>query len=205
MLLEGRNISFAYGNEVIFSDFSFGLKRGEKIVLKGESGSGKSTLFRLILGFEYPDKGEFFYQGSVLNTQNLHLFRKETSWLPQDLNIGEGSVEKLIDYPFRFKSASKEKPVNATIIKLLNELGLEAEILQKTFSDVSTGQRQRIGILICVLMDKPLMLLDEPTSALDRHSKRKLTDLILKKNRTVLSTSHDPFWVERCDRVIELE
>lgn len=204
MLLEGRNIHFTYGEEIIFNDFSFELKEGEKLVLKGESGSGKSTLFRLILGFEHPNKGEFLYNGSNLSNGTLQSFRKETAWLPQDLNIGNGSVKKVIEYPFQFKSSSVGKPDTDTVKNLLKDLGLDSGILEKTFSDLSTGQRQRIGILICILMDKPLTLLDEPTSALDRASKEKLADLLLKSDRTILSTSHDPFWVERCDRTIEM-
>lgn len=204
-ILEGKNIHFSYGEEVLFKDFSFELNEGEKLVLKGESGSGKSTLFRLILGFEYPDEGEFLYKGSSLDQKNLKTFRKETSWLPQDLNFGEGSVKEVIRYPFRFKSSSKSEPDDESITNKLNDLGLQADILEKTFSDLSTGQRQRIGILICVMMDKPLLLLDEPTSALDKKSKKKLADEVLKTDRTILSTSHDPFWVERCDRVIEIE
>lgn len=205
MLLEGKNIYFSYGDEVIFDDFSFELNKGEKLALKGESGSGKSTLFRLILGFEYPEEGEFLYKNSVLNEENIQSFRKETGWLPQDLNIGEGSVKEVIHYPFQFRFSSKSLPDDNTIIEGLNNLGLDADLLKKTFSDLSTGQRQRIGVLICVLLDKPLMLLDEPTSALDRESKEKLADLQLKNNRTILSTSHDPFWIDRCDRVIELQ
>lgn len=204
MLLEGRNIDFKYGDEIIFEDFSFELKKGEKLVLKGESGSGKSTLFQLILGFESPDNGEFYYDGSALKNETLTSFRKETCWLPQDLNIGEGSVDEVIHTPFGFKNASTQ-PNQDNIISLLNNLGLGADILGKTFSDLSTGQRQRIGILICILLDKPLMLLDEPTSALDRESKEKLADLLLKSDRTILSTSHDPFWVERCDRIIGIQ
>jgi ABC-type bacteriocin/lantibiotic exporter with double-glycine peptidase domain len=205
MLLEGKKIDFKYGNEIIFKDFSFELNEGEKLVLKGESGSGKSTLFRLILGFEHPDNGEFLYYGSILKNDNLKSFRKETAWLPQDLNIGNGSVKEVIEYPFQFKSSSVEKPDPTTIKNLLIDLRLESSILEKAFSDLSTGQRQRIGILICILMNKPLMLLDEPTSALDRESKSKLADMLLNSEQTILSTSHDPFWVKRCDRIIEIE
>lgn len=205
MLFEGRNIHFKYGNESIFNDFSFELKEGEKLVLKGESGSGKSTLFRLILGFEKLESGDFFYKGSRLKNGTLKSFRKKTAWLPQDLNIGDGSVQEVMKYPFQFKSSSGQQPDKQTIKQHLDILGLDSSILEKTFSDLSTGQRQRIGILICILMDKPLMLLDEPTSALDRESKEKLANLLLNSDRTILSTSHDPFWVERCDRIIEMQ
>jgi ABC-type bacteriocin/lantibiotic exporter with double-glycine peptidase domain len=70
--------------------------------------------------------------------------------------------------------------------------------------DLSTGQRQRVGLAICHFLDKPLLLLDEPTSALDLVSKRKVADLLINPDRTIISTSHDPFWVDLADNVIEL-
>lgn len=86
----------------------------------------------------------------------------------------------------------------------MQKLDLSEEMLESTFSDLSTGQRQRVGLAICYLLGRKIMFLDEPTSALDERSKQKVSDLIMKEDLTVISTSHDPWWVERCDRVIEL-
>lgn len=206
MLLQADNINFSYDEETIFHNFSFSVKRGERVVLKGESGGGKSTLMRLLLGFELPDSGSMTYDGSPLKGNQLKKFRKECAWLPQDLNIGTGSVEEVIRFPFRFKQSGNRMPDNDRITHILTDLGLDAEILQKDFADLSTGQRQRTGIALCILLDKPVLLLDEPTSALDEASKQKAADHLLSDTeRTVLSTSHDPFWVEKCDRVVDLD
>ncbi|WP_069130276.1 ABC transporter ATP-binding protein [Rhodohalobacter halophilus] len=206
-LLEGRNIHFRYGDEVIFENFNFVIHKGDKVVLKGESGSGKTTLFRLILGFESLQQGDILYQGeSLKNPETIRNLRKNSSWLPQDLNIGTGLVEDVILFPFTFQAHKKIKPNQSAIEATLQNFGLTPdEILQKSYSDLSTGQRQRIGLAICVLLNQPFILLDEPTSALDHDSKSKAADLLLNQNkRTLLSTSHDPFWVERCEKVIDL-
>jgi ABC-type bacteriocin/lantibiotic exporter with double-glycine peptidase domain len=206
-LLEGKNIHFQYGDEVIFDQFNFKINKGDRIVLRGDSGSGKTTLFRLILGFESLQQGEILFKGNTLKEpKTIRDLRKNSAWLPQDLNIGTGSVNEVILFPFTFQAHRKSQPDQSQIESTLRDLGLNPdEILLKSYLDLSTGQRQRVGLAISVLLNQPFILLDEPTSALDRESKSKAADLLLKQNdRTVLSTSHDPFWVNRCDTVIDL-
>ena len=206
-LLEGKNIHFKYGDEVIFDDFNFRIDKGDRVVLKGDSGSGKTTLFRLILGFESLQQGEILYQGNSLKEpETIRALRKSSSWLPQDLNIGTGLVKDVILFPFTFQTHKNKEPEQSKIESTLRDFGLNPdEILQKSYSDLSTGQRQRVGLAICVMLNQSFILLDEPTSALDHDSKAKAADLLLNQNsRTVLSTSHDSFWVERCEKVIDL-
>lgn len=206
MLLQVKNVDFSYGDETIFNDFSFSIEPGERIVLKGESGGGKSTLMRLLLGFEMPDSGSLEFAGTPLKGSYLKEFRKQCAWLPQDLNIGTGNVEEIIRFPFRFKQSGNKMPDDDRIKEILSDLGLNAGILQKEFADLSTGQRQRVGIALCILLEKPVLLLDEPTSALDEASKQKAADHLLSDaDRTVISTSHDPFWIDKCDRIIDLD
>ena len=206
-LLEGKNIHFQYGDEVIFDHFNFRINKGDRVVLKGDSGSGKTTLFRLILGFESLQQGDILFQGNSLkDPKTIRELRKNSAWLPQDLNIGTGFVNEVILFPFTFQAHKKNKPHQSKIESTLRDLGLNPnEILQKSYSDLSTGQRQRVGLAITVMLNQPFILLDEPTSALDHDSKTKAANLLLNQNnRTVLSTSHDPFWVERCEKVIDL-
>jgi len=206
MLLQARHVNFSYGSETIFNDFSFAVERGERVVLKGESGGGKTTLMRLLLGFETPDSGTLEFHGSTLEGSNLKEFRRQCAWLPQDLNIGTGTVDEVIRFPFGFRDSGNQMPAEKQIIDILSDLGLDSDILRKDFADLSTGQRQRTGIALCILLDKPVLLLDEPTSALDEASKEKAADHIFSDpDRTILSTSHDPFWIDKCDRIIDLD
>lgn len=205
-LISMQDVSFSYdGNETILRDFSLDIKDGEHLVLKGESGSGKTTIFRLLLGFERPDEGSLFYKGREYSIDTIHRLRKETAWLPQDLNLGSGTVEELLDFLFDFQANRSGKPEPVRIRETLQKLGLDTGVIADTYSDLSTGQRQRVGIAFCYLLNKETLLLDEPTSALDRRSKQKVADLLFDDNRTIISTSHDPWWVERCDGIIELE
>ncbi len=200
-LISCSGISIQFGEEVVLEDLTFTIPKGKHTVLKGESGSGKSTLLKILMGFLQPASGSV-YIGDKKEAKEI---RKITAWLPQDLNLGAGSVSEVIQKPFEFTVNVQNKPHRQTIISILNKIGLSEDDAAKQFRDLSTGQRQRVGLAICHLLDKPLLMLDEPTSALDNISKHKAADLLIAHtNKTVVSTSHDPFWLEYADKIIEL-
>lgn len=174
-------------------------------MLKGASGSGKSTVLKLILGFIRPQKGEIRYRGNKLNIGLNKKLRTRTAWLPPEVELGEGTVQEVIRFPFGFDANASAVPDDEQILNLFDRLNLERDLFVKPFRDLSTGQRQRVGLILCVLLDKPLILLDEPTSALDAESTERVVDLLLNSGkRTVISTSHDPVWLEHADQMYEL-
>lgn len=196
-----NSVTFGFENDRIVTDFSFEAAPGQHTLLKGESGSGKSTLLKLLLGFYEPQNGTISIDRKTYDAQKI---RKQTAWLPQDLNLGSGMVSEVIAKPFEFAENQYTENTEHLRIRTLETLGLTPNILDKQFRDLSTGQRQRVGLTLCHLLDKPLILLDEPTSALDKVSKQKAAELLLNGRHTVISTSHDPFWVAKADNIIEL-
>jgi ABC-type bacteriocin/lantibiotic exporter with double-glycine peptidase domain len=203
-----KGVTFTYEGEPnpIIRNCTFQAEEGKHLVLRGESGTGKTTLFRLLLGFEIPEEGSIRYHGQLLDEVSINQIRQETAWLPQDLNLGTGKVQDLVRFPFNFESNKSVAPSEDVIAQTFDKLGLDFSLLQNQFSDLSTGQRQRVGVAICHLLDKPLLLLDEPTSALDSASKQKVADLLLvDPKRTIISTSHDPWWIERGDTIVSLK
>ncbi|HKJ46817.1 MAG TPA: ABC transporter ATP-binding protein [Balneolales bacterium] len=204
-MLELKDIYLKFGNEVVLNKFNLTIEEHEKIVIKGTSGIGKSTIINLILGFIKPDSGEIFWNGIPVTENNIHVIRSSVAWLPQDFMFGSGSVEDVIQFPFQFKRNNDLSHADEDIIGILHALNLDKTILSKKFTDISEGQKQRIGLALCLLLNRNFILLDEPTSALDAETKQKVIKLFLEnKDLTVLTTSHDPEWVKKCDRIIEL-
>ncbi|MGD8748945.1 MAG: ATP-binding cassette domain-containing protein [Balneolaceae bacterium] len=193
-------MNFSFGGEAVLNDFSFEAPRGKHTILKGESGVGKSTILKMILGFYRPDTGAVRTDLQEVNPQEI---RRQSAWLPQDLDLGDGTVQEVMQKPFTFKINRLTREIDFPAVLTL--LGLSQDNMRKQFRDLSTGQRQRVGLAICYLLDKPLLLLDEPTAALDRASKQRVAELLLDSDRTIISTSHDPFWVELGDNVIQLD
>lgn len=186
-------VTFNFGSEKILQDFSINISSGEKIAFKGESGSGKTTILKLLLGFLQPKSGKILYRKQSLGIKTTKDLRNECAWLPQDLNLGTDSVREVIKFPFEFKNNRSLRLSKKKLHSVLNQLGVELSVLDKNFRNLSTGQRQRIGLTICILLERPVLFLDEPTSALDESSGKKVIDMLLKDSGlTVISTSHDP-------------
>lgn len=199
-------ITFNYGGEPIFDRFSMSVAKGDRVAVEGGSGSGKTTLLLLLLGFELPQSGTIRFEGEPVAGSGIRDIRRNAAWLPQDLNIGEGTVEEVMTRPFAFRANRRLQPDTGRMEQTLHALGLSGSLLAKAYRDLSTGQRQRVGLALCHLLDRPLLLLDEPTSALDRASKRKAAELLFSDpERTVVTTTHDPYWIERCNSVRSLD
>ena len=159
------------------------------------------------MGFLLPDKGTIVINDLHLNAKNIDEIRYLMAWLPQNTTFaGEGIVREAIMKPFcLFRLNKSVTPSEKTIRSGLEKIGLEQDILDSKFDDISGGEKQRIGILTCSLLNRPIMILDEPTSALDEISIALVTDFILSApDRTVLSTSHENLWVNSCDKIVKV-
>ena len=112
MEIRFENVDFAYGkeNDPIIQDFSLEAKEGDRIAIKGASGSGKTTLFRLLLGFETPDNGTISFNDKTLKPKQVKQLRKDTTWLPQDLDLGADKLKEVFYYPFSFKINKPKRP-----------------------------------------------------------------------------------------------
>jgi putative ABC transport system ATP-binding protein len=204
-MIEISQLGLNFNDETIFNDFSFRIKKGEKIVITGESGKGKSTLLNLLAGFIPEYKGQIRIFDKLLSPETVSEIRKNTAWLPQDTISAEKSVNELFFFPFTFALNKKQTPTQKEISEIFSEFHLPDEILLKQTNQISGGQRQRIMLASCLLLKKTLLLVDEPTSALDDRIKQKITDYILgQKDLTVIAASHDSYWISRSDREISL-
>lgn len=202
-MVTGKNLYVNFGKEEVLRDLSFEISPNQHTVFKGDSGSGKTTLLKMLLHFVEPNRGDIKFN----KDQPVRALRKHSAWLPQDLDLGEGTVEEVMRVPFTFAANHSNAPEKSRMQSGLNALGVGGNALDKPFRNLSTGQRQRVGLALCHLLDKPVLLLDEPTSALDKTSKQKVCELLIENqpDRTVISTSHDPDWIETADQIIELD
>lgn len=200
------HVGFSYPGQLnfIFKDFSLEIDDGAIIFFRGASGAGKSTLFRLLLGFEMPTGGLITIDGNPLQGKALQEFRTRTAWLPQDLDLGEGTLKDVFYFPFSFKNNKGNRPSESKVEETFSFLGLDGVSWDIDFKSLSTGQRQRIGVVLCHFLKKEILLLDEPTSALDEASKEKVAQLLFANYRTILAASHDPWWLNKSSRTIEI-
>ncbi|HKJ31042.1 MAG TPA: ABC transporter ATP-binding protein [Balneolales bacterium] len=205
-MLEFKNIDLRFGEELVLHHFNMTIKEHDKTVIRGSSGIGKSTIINLILGFIKADAGQIYWKGALVTDDTIQNVRASVAWLPQEFMFGTGSVEDIIKFPFQF-SRNKDLEHNGDkIVRILNSLHLDQSLLSKKYDDISEGQKQRVGLALCLLLERSFILLDEPTSSLDPDSRKCVIDLFLNnEDFTVLSTSHDPEWIKHCSKVIDLK
>lgn len=206
-MLTYENVSLAYGKNSppVIQDFSLTLEKGDKAVLTGPSGTGKSTIINGLMGFSDIVKGEIRLNNTVVNAENIAEIRRQIAWLPQELSFPVKSVEELAYYVFQFATNRKAKPTRNELVSMMEKLLLPADILHKCTDEISGGQKQRVLLASILLTKKPLLLLDEPTSALDKDSTDAiLNHLLLQRELTVLSISHDSHWKNKMNEQIEI-
>lgn len=203
-IIRYENVGIYFGNKKVLSNFSLCIPKGKKVLMKGRSGTGKSTLFKILLGFEKLSEGSVHYRGRPLSPQVAWQVRKEVAYVSQDTDLGEGPVKDLLE-EVRAYRPNREKMNPEKLNMLINEFELEKDILEKNFENLSGGEKQRIGILIALLLERDIFLLDEATSALDSGLKKKVADYFLnQKDWTLFVISHDREWEREEVEIVEI-
>lgn len=180
---------------------SFSIKEGETLGLVGESGCGKSTLGRTILRLEEPTGGKILYQGvdiTHLDKEGLRRLRREIQMIFQDphasldprLTVGDSIGEALAIWGSQDESERLKQ-----VTRLLERVGLEAELAIHYPHELSGGQKQRVGIARALTLNPKLIIADEPVSALDVSIQAQILNLMLDLQEefslTYLFIAHD--------------
>ena len=203
-IIDFKNVSLKFDNHVFIKDFNQQIFENEKVVFSGISGSGKTSLLNSILGFIPIHQGEIWVNDLQVNSKNIHEIRKLVSWLPQDLFFDIESCRELVNLPFSFEVNKQFQPTENQFQEMIERLLLPQDILNKKTNEISGGQKQRMVLASLLLLPKPILLLDEPTSALDQKSTEALLEIIHAQKKTLISSSHDPFWNSKMDKIIQI-
>lgn len=186
-----ENVFLKFEGKKIFNNYNLRIKNGEKIILNSPSGRGKSTLLKIIMGFQRIDSGNIWINGEKISKHNIDNTRKKIAYIPQMLNFPDVNVKNLIIEIFRY-DRNKSKTLNEKeLLDYINFFSLTEDILTKEFSMLSGGEKQRIALIIALLLDKEIFLLDEITSSLDVVLKEKVMKFLEKTNKTILMITHD--------------
>jgi len=202
-----NNACIAFGNEVLFSEFSMQLNKGESACITGQSGCGKSSLLNAVMGFVPLSKGTIRVGTTLLDKLTIDTIRHQIAWIPQELALPYEWVKDIIEIPFALKANRGTSFSKEQLFMHFDELGLESDLYQKRVNEISGGQRQRIMIAVAAMLEKPLIIVDEPTSALDAGSTDKVSMFFRRqteKGAAILAVSHDMDFAKSCNQLIKL-
>ena len=184
VVIEARNVSKAYGDNLLYEDMNFMLPPGGIIGVIGPNGAGKTTLFRMIIGEEKPDSGTITIGDTVklgYVDQNRPLDPNKTIW--QEISGGEDLImlgnrevnSRAYVARFNFSGTDQQKPV-----------GL-----------LSGGERNRVHLAKVLREGANVLLLDEPTNDLDVNTLRALEEALQNFAGCAVVISHDRWFLDR--------
>jgi len=189
----------SFGELHVLKGIDFELFKGENIAVLGKSGTGKSVLIKIIVGLLKPDKGEVLVLGQhvdKLERKELDALRLRIGFSFQSSALYDSmNVYHNLAFPLTMnrKNLSK-KDVDEAVDEVLEAVGLKDKANQLP-SDLSGGQRKRIGIARTLILKPEIMLYDEPTSGLDPVTSAEIIELInevqLKYNTSSVIITHD--------------
>ncbi len=191
-----RNVTKAFGNNVVLKDFSETFGDGEFVTLLGPSGCGKTTMLRIIAGFEKPTSGEVYIGGQLVSGGKTFI-------PPEKRNIGmvfqsyavwpHMNVFDNVAYPLTIKKTPKQK-IKENVERVLSIVHL-SQYADRLPSQLSGGQQQRVALARALVAEPELLLLDEPLSNLDaklRESMRfEIKEIQSSLGITVVYVTHD--------------
>jgi peptide/nickel transport system ATP-binding protein len=170
------------------------------VALLGRSGSGKSTLARCLAGFEIADSGEILLDGNPITTaeKNKGGVRRPVQMIFQDAATSLNprfTARQIVAEPLEIARWKSEADRTARAMKLMAEVGLDADWAARLAGEFSGGQRQRLALARALAADPKLLIMDEALSGLDMPLQaqmvRLLMDLQTRHGLTYLYISHD--------------
>lgn len=206
------NVTFNYPNrsEKVFEEANITINKGDKIALIGESGIGKSTFVKLLMRFFDVNSGSININNIDIKDINTKSIRSSQRLVSQETYLFNESIMENIK--IGNKDASEEEVIEACKKASIHEFilslpnGYETKV-SELGSNLSSGEKQRIGLARAFLKDCDVLILDEPTSNLDALNEGEILKSIKENcsDKTIVLISHRKSTTAICDKVYKLE
>ena len=204
-------VCFGYNGTDVLNDVRFEAHSGELIGLIGPNGSGKSTLLRLMNGILRPKRGTIIMEGQELDKLKIDEIARRCANVPtefsEDFNLSVQELVALGRYPFSKGLWWDTSEDEALVTEAMKKYGVY-HLRERRFSELSSGEGQRVLLAKAMVQCPRVMLVDEPSAHLDLRYKLEVMEHLremLSGNVTIVIASHDLNLLARyCDKVMIL-
>lgn len=207
-----NNVTFSYPNrkETILDGTNINIKKGDKVAIIGESGIGKSTFIKLIMRFFDVNSGDIKIDNINIKEVNTKSLRNTQRLVSQETFLFNESIKENIK--IGNKNATEEEIIEACKKASIHDFiltlpkGYDTKV-GELGSNLSSGEKQRIGLARAFLKDSEVLILDEPTSNLDALNEGEILKSIKEncEDKTIILISHRKSTTAICDKVYKLE
>ncbi|HEU0039894.1 MAG TPA: ABC transporter ATP-binding protein [Verrucomicrobiae bacterium] len=197
-MIEVRNLKKNFGPNPVLNGVSFGIEKGESLVIIGRSGSGKSVLLKHLIGLLKPDAGQVLIDGediTVMDERELLRVRNRFGMVFQGAALFDSmNVAENVGFAFRRDRRLTEKEIARKVTESLDMVDLSG-IEHKNPSELSGGMRKRVGLARAIVYEPEIVLYDEPTTGLDPIVSDSIDQLMMRvRDRlrvTTVVVTHD--------------
>lgn len=206
-ILSTASLSKSFDGRALWTDLDLEFAPGTMTSLVGPSGCGKTTLLNCLGLLEAPTSGSIEYGGQQLSLSNRRrLYRETFGFLFQNNGlVDQDSVRSnLCMSPTVGRMSRKDRAL--TISSALDRVGLAGRESDPVFR-LSGGEQQRVALARLILHDSRVIFVDEPTASLDEANSFHVIDVlrgIAAAGGTVIAATHDPLFVQECDRTVSV-
>ncbi|MGV9002081.1 MAG: ABC transporter ATP-binding protein [Candidatus Saccharimonadaceae bacterium] len=187
-IIQTRNLTKTYGGSLAVNNVSFSVEKGEVIGFVGLNGAGKSTTINMLLGFQYPSKGEVELFGEKVTLPNAHISHRRIGFATGDMSLFDGMTgSQYLRFVARSYGTSTKTEVFKSLVDRFDPQ------LNKKLSALSRGNKQKIALISAFMTSPELVILDEPSSGLDPLMQQHFIELVRdasEKGTTVFMSSH---------------
>lgn len=203
-MLKVENLTVGYGEDIILSNISFHIQKGERFVVLGESGCGKSTLLKAIVGLNPPKEGKIFFSDEEIIhplPEDSDFYKRIGILYQNSALLNSMSLEENVMLPIKMHYPSFSDKIASEIacekLSMVNLFKHRRKIPQ----ELSGGMKKRGALARAMVLDPDIIFFDEPQAGLDPVTTRDLDALFIKLNEdlgiTFFTVTHELLSIRR--------
>jgi len=209
-MLEIKNLNFSYGKNHVLDNINISATSGEFIAIIGPNGAGKSTLIKIVDGILHARSHTVMLEERAIDKISRRNLARIIAYLPQESSFTFNYTVREVVLMGRFPYINGVWAYTKEDYQIIREMMILMEIdgfVNRSFNELSGGEKQRVLIASALAQQPKIILLDEPTSALDIHHQIAIYQILKKlqkeQNLTIIVVTHDiNLAAQFCERII---